>query len=178
MKKILLLALPIIAAAGFGVYYFFLKEPVFKASNGFLVNIDDKNVIIEGYDPVAYFTVNKPVKGLPGFSVEHQGAVYWFSSGENAALFKANPKKYAPQYGGFCGYAVSIGKLRPVDPAIYQIEDGRLILQHTQEAYRLFNKNLKENTAKADNNWPGIVARHVGKPVQYDAPARPAASLN
>lgn len=71
---------------------------------------------------------------------------------------------------------MSIGKLRPVDPLIYQVEDGRLILQHTQEAFDLFTKDLKGSTAKADKNWPGIVEDHAGKQVQYDKPAQPVVS--
>jgi hypothetical protein len=92
---------------------------------------------------------------------------YWFASQAHKDLFKSDPLKYAPLYGAFCGYAVSLGKLRPVDPTIYQIENGWLILQHTREAYQLFNKDLKNNLAKADGNWPRLVASHVGKPVQY-----------
>jgi YHS domain-containing protein len=177
MKKILLLAV-IVSGLAVAAYFLFIKEPVFKATDGYLVNVNEKTVIIEGYDPVAYFTDNKAVKGNEQFTAQFEGATYWFASAEHAELFKTDPSKYAPQYGAFCGYAVSIGKLRPVDPTIFQIEDGRLILQHTQEAYRLFNKELKENTSKADKNWPGIVADHVGKPVQYDKPAQPATSLN
>jgi YHS domain-containing protein len=176
MKKILIIS---VAVAGLAVaaYFLFFKEPVFKATNGYLFNLNDKKVIIEGYDPVGYFTDNKPVKGNEQFTAQFEGATYWFASAEHAELFKKDPKKYAPQYGAFCGYAVSIGKLRPVDPLIYQIEDGRLILQHTQEAFDLFNKDLKASTAKADKNWPGIVEDHVGKAVQYDKPAHPAAIL-
>ena len=170
MKKILFISLPVISVAVVA-YFLFLKEPVFKATSGYLVNLDDKGLIIEGYDPVAYFTDNKPVKGNAEFTTQYQGATYWFASADHADLFKKEPQKYAPQYGAFCGYAVSIGKLRPVDPLIYQIEDGRLILQHTQEAYDLFNKDLKGSTAKADANWPGIVKDHVGKAAQYDKPA-------
>ncbi len=175
MKKILFIS---VAIAGLAVvaYFLFFKEPVFKATNGYLVNLDKKGIIIEGYDPVAYFADNKPVKGNEQFTAQYEGATYWFASPEHAELFKKDPKKYAPQYGAFCGYAVSIGKLRPVDPLIYQIEDGRLILQHTQEAYDLFNKDLKSSTVKADKNWPGIVENHVGKSVQYDKPAQPTAS--
>ena len=173
MKKILFISVPITALAA---YFLFFKEPVFKATNGYLVNLNDKNVIIEGYDPVAYFTDNKPVKGNERFTAQFEGAIYWFASAEHADLFKKEPKKYAPQYGAFCGYVVSIGKLRPVDSFIYQIEDGRLILQHTQEAYELFNKDLKGSTTEADKNWPGIVEDHVGKRVQYDKPAQPTAS--
>ena len=66
--------------------------------------------------------------------------------------------KYLPQYGGFCGYAASIDKVSPVNPEIWQIVDGRLILQHTPEAYRLFNEDLAANVKRADANWPGLVA--------------------
>ena len=159
-------------------YLLFLKEPTFTAKNGYLNNINDKGVIIEGYDPVAYFTDNKPVKGDAKFSGEYDGATYWFASAEHEQLFKSEPQKYAPQYGAFCGYAVSIGKLRPVDPTIYQIENGRLILQHTKEAYDLFNKDLKTSIQKADQNWPGIVENHLGKPVKYDEKPKPTASSN
>ncbi|MEP6595929.1 MAG: YHS domain-containing (seleno)protein [Ginsengibacter sp.] len=178
MKKVIFISLALIIVAAAGVWYFFFKEPTFKANNGYLTNLNDKGVILEGYDPVAYFTNNKPVMGNAQFTANYEGATYWFVSAEHANLFKKEPQKYAPQYGAFCGYAVSIGKLRPVDPKIYQIEDGRLILQHTQEAFDLFNKDLKESTAAADKNWPGIVASHVGKPVQYDkqAPAPTAIS--
>ena len=177
MKKILfasLIAIVTIVTA----YFLFFKEPTFKAKDGYLNNINHKGVIIEGYDPVAYFTVKKPVRGDAKFSAEYQGATYWFASAQDRELFESNPQKYAPQYGAFCGYAVSIGKLRPVDPTIFQIENGRLILQHTNEAYDLFNKDLKKSIEKADQNWPGIVSNHVGKPVKYDEKAKPTASSN
>jgi len=177
MKKIFIISF-IAAAAVFASYLLFFKEPTFKAKNGFLNNIDENGLIIEGYDPVAYFIDNKPVKGDPRFSIEYNGANYQFASSEHRDLFKDNPEEYAPQYGAFCGYAVSIGKLRPVDPTIYQIENGRLILQHTKEAYDLFNKDLRTSIKKADQNWPGIVANHLGKPVKYDEKAKPVASSN
>jgi YHS domain-containing protein len=170
MKKIII-TIAVVVVAGLAAGYFFLKEPVFKASEGFLTNVNNKGVIIEGYDPVAYFTDNKPIMGKPEFSEHYEGGTYWFASKEHHDLFKVNPGKYAPQYGAFCGYAVSVGKLRPVDPTIYQIENGRLILQHTKEAYDLFNENLKSSITKADQNWPGLVTSHVGKPVHYDEKA-------
>ena len=81
---------------------------------------------------------------------------------------------FAPQYGAFCGYAMSLGKLRPINPTIWQIVDGRLILQHTQDAYNEFNKDIKGNIAKADSNWPVQVAKHAGKKIKFDKPAQPA----
>jgi YHS domain-containing protein len=87
MKKILLFS---VAVAGLAVaaYFLFFKEPVFKATNGYLVNLNDKNVIIEGYDAVAYFTDNKSVKGNQQFAAQYEGATYWFASAEHAELFR------------------------------------------------------------------------------------------
>jgi len=140
----------------------------------FLNNTDKDGVTIQGYDAVAYFKNNKAVKGDAKYSSRYNGATYWFSSEENLNLFKDNSEKYAPQYGSFCGYAMSLGKLRPVNPEIYQIVNGRLILQHTQMAYDLFNKDLEGNTKKADANWPELVHKKAGKKVKFDKPAKSA----
>src|ERR671924_685412 len=115
---------------------------------------------ILGYDAVAYFTNNKAVKGNPKFQSEYEGAKYYFASAEHKALFDANPAKYAPAYGGYCGYAASIDRLSPISPEWFQIEDGKLILQHNKKAFDLFNKKLKENVIKADANWPSLVAKN------------------
>jgi YHS domain-containing protein len=139
-----------------------------------LNNIDETGVILQGYDAVAYFTDNKPVKGDPKFSARYNGATYWFVSDAHAAMFKDHPEMFAPQYGNFCGYAMSLNKLRPVDPTIFQIENGRLILQHTQDAYIQFNKDVPGNIAKADGYWPGQIEKHAGKKVKFDKPAKPS----
>jgi YHS domain-containing protein len=147
---------------------------------------------ILGYDPVAFFTVRKAVKGSPRFASEFEGATYRFASAEHKARFDADPAKYAPAYGGYCGYAASIDRLSPISPEWFQIVDGRLILQHNQKAYDKFNADLKGNLLKADRFWPGLVARNGtgGKalvftdrngvalegydPIAYFADARPA----
>jgi YHS domain-containing protein len=115
---------------------------------------------ILGYDAVAYFTDNKAVKGNPQFKSSYEGADYYFASGEHKAMFDANPAKYAPAYGGYCGYAASIDRLSPISPEWFQIVDGRLILQHNKKAYDKFNADLQGNLAKADRNWPGLVVRN------------------
>lgn len=115
---------------------------------------------ILGYDAVAYFTDNKPTKGSPKFESEYEGAKYYFASADHKALFDANPAKYAPAYGGYCGYAASIDRLSPISPEWFQIEGDRLILQHNKKAFDLFNKDLKDNLEKADQNWPGLVVRN------------------
>lgn len=144
----------------------------------FLVNTDKEGVIIQGYDVVSYFTDPAPIKGNEKFTARYQGATYWFASQEHVDLFKDNSEKYAPQYGAFCGYAVSLKKLRPVDPTIFQIEKGRLILQHTKQAYDLFNKDVKGNTLLADKNWPILVQKRAGKKVKFDKPARQAKTVS
>ncbi|MBI5385607.1 MAG: YHS domain-containing protein [Verrucomicrobia bacterium] len=125
-----------------------------------LVLKNRNGVAILGYDAVAYFTDNKPAQGSPKFSSEYEGANYHFASTEHKALFDANPAKYAPAYGGYCGYAASIDRLSPISPEWFQIIDGRLILQHNKKAYDKFNADLKGNLAKADQNWPGLLIRN------------------
>ena len=125
-----------------------------------LVLKNKEGAAILGYDPVAYFTDGKPAKGDPKFKSTREGANYHFASAEHKAMFDANPAKYAPAYGGYCGYAASIDRLSPISPEWFQIIDGKLILQHNKKAYDLFNKKLKENVAKADKNWPGLVVRN------------------
>jgi len=115
---------------------------------------------IQGYDPVAYFTDNKAARGNTKFTSEHDGARYLFTSAEHKTLFDSNPAKYAPAYGGYCGYAASINRLSPISPEWFQIDGGKLILQHNKKAFDLFNKELKWNVVKADSNWPGLVAKN------------------
>ncbi|MEZ4932766.1 MAG: YHS domain-containing (seleno)protein [Saprospiraceae bacterium] len=129
----------------------------------YLVNLNDEGFIAEGYDVVAYFTENKPAKGKPEFVKLYNGAFYAFSSEENKQLFGSNPEKYMPQYGGYCAYAMSRNKLRPIDPQYFQFVEGRLMLQHSQKAFDLFSENIPNNTKKADKNWPKQVAKKAGK---------------
>ena len=125
-----------------------------------LVLKNKEGAAILGYDPVAYFALGKPAKGNPKFKSNYDGANYYFASAESKAMFDANPGKYAPAYGGYCGYAASINRLSPISPDWWQLVDGRLVLQHNKKAFDLFNKDLNGNTVKADQNWPGLVARN------------------
>jgi YHS domain-containing protein len=130
------------------------------SSPALLVNTDRNGVAIQGHDPVAYFTEGRAVKGDPQFEAVYDGARYFFQSQQNRATFESDPARYAPAYGGYCAYAASINKVSPIDPNIFQIIDGRLMLQHTRKAYDLFNKDTAASVRKADANWPGLVARH------------------
>lgn len=129
----------------------------------FLNNADKQDVILKGYDAVAYFTQNAAVKGSETYTARYHGATYWFSSEVNATTFKDHPEMFAPQYGAFCGYAMSINKRKPIDPDVFQIYNGRLILHSSRDAYNLFNKETDGSVIKADGNWPGQVKRYAGK---------------
>ncbi len=125
-----------------------------------LVLKNREGVAILGYDPVAYFTENKPAKGNPKFHSEYEGAHYYFATEEHKTRFDAMPARYAPAYGGYCGYAASVDRLSPISPEWFQIIDGKLILQHNKKAFDLFNKDLSENVRKADKHWPGLLIRN------------------
>ena len=131
-----------------------------RSDHKVLVLRNKDGAAILGHDAVAYFTDNKPAKGNPKFQSEYEGAKYYFTSAEHKALFDVNPAKYAPAYGGYCGYAASIDRLSPISPEWFQIIDGRLILQHNKKATDKFNADQKGNIMKADQNWPGLVIRN------------------
>jgi YHS domain-containing protein len=150
------------------------KQITTDEEKGFLNNTDEDGVTLQGYDAVAYFTEMKAVKGEPKYFARYNGATYWFASEQNAGMFKDHPEMFVPQYGGFCGYAMSLNKLRPVNPEIFDIVDGKLILQHSQDAYTRFHKDVAGNVVKANDNWPGQVKKHAGKKVKFDKAAKPA----
>jgi len=111
---------------------------------------------IRGYDPVAYFIMGKPVKGSKQFSVSYKGADWNFSSKQNAELFKANPGRYAPQYGGYCAYGLADGHKAPTDPDAWTIVNGKLYLNYDKDVQGLWTKKQKEYIITADKNWPSV----------------------
>jgi YHS domain-containing protein len=124
-----------------------------------LVNVDKNGIAVKGYDPVAFFTQNKPVKGKPDFASDYNGAKYLFASAEDKATFDANPSKYEPQFGGFCAYGVSQGHTAPIKIDTFQIVDGRLLFNYDLDVKKEFQKDTQGNLKKADQNWPGIVQK-------------------
>jgi len=120
-------------------------------------NVASKQLGIKGYDPVAYFTEGKAKEGKASFTVSYQGINYYFESAANRDLFKANPAKYEPQYGGWCAYAMgNDGSKVEVDPETFKIVNGKLYL-----FYNKFFNNTKKSWDKdearlmknADANW-------------------------
>jgi len=121
------------------------------------VNKTWRGVAVKGYDPVAYFTDSRAVEGSPDHQYEWNGAIWRFSSEEHRALFAAEPEKYAPQYGGYCAWAVSQGSTAGIDPRAWKIVDGKLYLNYSPKIQEKWSKDIPGNIAAADRNWPGIV---------------------
>src|SRR6185369_9468269 len=132
-----------------------------SAFAGDLVNVSGANkAAVSGYDTVAFFTDAKPVNGSPSISAEYEGATYFFATEEHKKLFTENPKKYAPQCGGFCAYGVSLGKLFPVEINTWQVRNGKLYLNKNSDVLKKFNADIENNIAKADRNWPELVKKN------------------
>lgn len=115
------------------------------------------NKAVSGYDVVAYFTQGKPVKGESKYAFKYKGAVWYFASKDNLEKFKANPAKYAPQYGGYCAWAVAMGKTASADPKYWSIVDGKLYLNYNDDIQKKWAKDIPGFIQKADAQWPTIV---------------------
>ncbi len=115
------------------------------------------NKAIEGYDPVAYFTAGKAVKGDKDFQLEHNGVNWHFASAENRELFRTEPGRYSPQFGGYCAYAVAAKEeLVGIDPKAWSIVAGKLYLNYSPKVRELWNANQAEFIAKGHAVWPRI----------------------
>jgi len=114
------------------------------------------NGAIDGYDPVGYYTANEPVKGKESISYEWNGATWYFASESNKNLFQQDPKKYAPQYGGYCAYAVAKGSKAKIDPATWAIVNDKLYLNYDQSIKKRWEKDRENFIRRADENWPKV----------------------
>lgn len=113
----------------------------------------EHGVALKGYDPVAYFTLARPILGSIQHTYSWQGVTYQFTSSENLEQFKAAPERYLPQYGGYCSYAMSLNRLADIDPDRWAIVEGKLYLNNNFFAHSLWSVNKSGNIASADKNW-------------------------
>lgn len=123
------------------------------------VNSNWRGLAIKGYDPVAYFDAGKPIEGSSDFETKWEGATWRFASAANRDKFVKEPAKYAPQYGGYCAWAVSQGYTADIDPEAWKIVDGKLYLNYSPKVQSKWALDVPGNIAKADANWPGLVAK-------------------
>ena len=117
----------------------------------------EDGVAIRGADPVAYFTQGEYVPGSADYTYDWGEATWQFASAENRDLFASNPNEYAPQYGGFCAWAVSEGYTAPVDPTAWEIVDGKLYLNFDQRIQRRWQRDIPGHIVRANENWPSVL---------------------
>ncbi len=112
---------------------------------------------VSGYDTVAYFTQSKAVKGQKKYQYKYKDENWYFSTEENLTLFKAEPSKYEPQYGGYCAYAVAKNTTTSSDPELWTIVDGKLYLNYDAEVKQIWLKDQALYIQKANENWPHVL---------------------
>lgn len=152
--KIVAAAAAALAVVGFAGYHGYLyslglyaTDPVYATSAG----------AIDGYDPVAYFTAGKPVKGQPDLSHEWDGATWHFANPGNLAAFRADPARYAPQFGGYCAYAVAHKYTAKSDPQAWHVEDGKLYLNFNADVRETWRASKAAFIPAAAANWPAVL---------------------
>jgi YHS domain-containing protein len=152
--KIVVATVAVLAVLGFAGYHGFLyslglyaTDPVYATSAG----------AIDGYDPVAYFTEAKATKGKADLSHDWNGATWHFASAENLAAFQKEPERYAPQFGGYCAYAVATRYTAKSDPQAWHIESGKLYLNFNADVRETWLKDKAAFIQSGAANWPAVI---------------------
>lgn len=120
------------------------------------LNLDVNGVALHGYDPVAYFTDGKPVKGSAKFSHKAGDATYYFASAKHRDQFAKTPAKYTPQFGGYCAMGTAMGKKFDVDPQAWKIVDGKLYLNLNKDVQKKWLSDVPGHLKQADAKWAEI----------------------
>lgn len=118
-----------------------------------------KGIAINGYDPVAYFTDHRPVKGSKRFVASYKGATFLFASAAHRDAFARDPGHYAPQYGGYCAYGTAEGHKATTAPQAFTIVDGKLYLNYNDEVLKTWRSDIGGYIQKANSNWNAVRAQ-------------------
>lgn len=124
------------------------ETPVFSESSG---------IAIGGYDTVSYFRVGEPRQGRREFAVMWKGVTWYFVSDSNRETFEANPRAYAPRFGGYCAFAVSNGYLMSGDPTAWEIVDGQLYLTFSPPVHSIWQQDQDAHISRGQDNWPAVL---------------------
>ncbi len=152
MKLRTLIAAAIVAAGPVAISApaaFADKDPIYTAKRS--------NLALQGYDTVAYFTLGEPTKGSAEYSTTYNGAEFRFASEENLNLFLGNPEQYAPQYGGYCAWAVAKGQTAKGDARRWAIVDNKLYLNYNKGIQKKWDKDRAGFITSANTNWPTVL---------------------
>ncbi len=135
----------------------------------YLVNANEKGIMLDGYDVVAFQTEDKAVPGSYEFQAQYDSGVYYFKSESNKNKFEQNPEKYAPQYGGFCAVSTSMGMLEPGNVETWSVVDGKLYVQRNQKALGMWKqKGPQLFIGKANGNWEELFQKYASSITYQD----------
>ncbi len=123
------------------------------------VNKNFFGTALKGYDPVAYFKEGRPVKGKDEFRHDWMDAKWYFASAANRDEFARNPEKYAPQFGGYCSWAVATGYTASIDPEAWRIVDGKLYLNYSKDVQKKWEQDVPGFIRKGNENWPKLIKK-------------------
>jgi len=113
----------------------------------------EPKIAIKKYDPVAYFTESRAVHGTDAYTFKYRDMIWYFSSRKNLDLFAADPQAYAPQYDGYCAWAMTESRLAVTDPEVWKIVDGKLYLNCSRAAYEKWARDIPSHIKMADRIW-------------------------
>lgn len=120
------------------------------------VNAGRSGIALKGYDAVSYFEEGVAKSGLPAFTHSWMNATWHFASAANRDRFAASPENFAPQFGGYCAYAVSEGYTAPIDPQAWKIVNGKLYLNYDKGIQRKWERDRQRRIDNAERNWPSL----------------------
>ena len=151
LVKIRPLVLGVLAATAFAATPAFAGVPGSTSS----INLDAHGLALGGYDPVAYFDTGKPTHGVEKITASYEGARYLFASEAHRTAFLGDPKKYLPEFGGFCAVGTSFGEKVDIDPETGKVVNGKLYVNNAK-ARALFEKDTSGTISRAEHNWPVV----------------------
>lgn len=114
-------------------------------------------VALSGYDAVSYFTEARPVRGVPDYAIMWRGAIWYFASPESLMTFEMNPEAYAPQFGGYCAYAIAKGRTATAEPDAFILYNRRLYLMHNTDMVEEYGPQMSVIVPQAESNWPAAL---------------------
>lgn len=120
------------------------------------IHMDEDRVAVSGYDLVSVTSGKQAIMGRPQYRIEHEGVNYHFISERNALIFKADPKPFLPEFGGFCAYGVRMGQRHRVDPSAFEVVDGRLYLFLDRATRKLWMEDVDGNINRAEQQWSAV----------------------
>lgn len=123
------------------------------------INVSRGQLALRGYDAVAYWDDGRSIRGDAAFEYRWNDAVSRFATAEHRERFAKEPERFAPQFGGYCAYAVSRGYTADGDPNVWRIVDRRVYLNYSKHAQELWEEDVPGNIAKGRHNWPGVLAK-------------------